>query len=67
MREYITRMLNEKNDLESKLKKAKAALLNPPYGSDEEGLNLLNTQVGYMEHYLDVLELRIQHEERKSR
>lgn len=67
MKEYISRMQAEKSELENRLKKAKAALLNPPYGSDEEGLNLLNTQVGYMEHYLDILELRIQHEERKSR
>lgn len=67
MKEYISRMQAEKSELENRLKKAKAALLNPPYGADTEGQNLLNTQVGHMEHYLDILELRIQHEERKSR
>ena len=66
MKEYIRRLQAEKSELENRLKKAKAALLNPPYGTDKEGLNLLNTQVMYMEHYLDVLEMRIRHEERKS-
>lgn len=60
-------MQAEKSELENRLKKAKAALLNPPYGSDKEGLKLLNDQVMIMEHYSDILDQRIRHEEAKQR
>lgn len=60
MPDYIKRMLQEKEDLEGKIKRAKKAVENPPYGMDLEGKNLLETQIGYMEQYLDVLNLRIQ-------
>lgn len=62
MQEYVKRMITEKTDLEGKIKKAKKAVENPPFGSDTEGLNLLETQIGFMEQYLDVLERRIEHE-----
>ena len=65
MQEYVKRMIVERDDLTGKIKKAKKAIENPPFGSDEEGLNLLTTQVGFMEQYLDVLERRIKHEEDK--
>ena len=65
MQEYVKRMLVEKDNLVGKIKKAKKAIENPPFGSDEEGMNLLNTQVGFMEQYLDVLKRRIEHEEGK--
>lgn len=65
MQEYVKRMIIEKEDLEGKIKKAKKAIENPPFGADTEGMNLLNTQVGFMEQYLDVLKRRIEHEEGK--
>ena len=65
MQEYVKRMLVEKDNLVGKIKKAKKAIENPPFGSDEEGINLLTAQVGFMEQYLDVLEKRIKHEEEK--
>lgn len=65
MQEYVKRMIIEKEDLEGKIKKAKKAIENPPFGADTEGMNLLNTQVGFMEQYLDVLKRRIKHEEEK--
>ncbi len=65
MSEYIKRMYTERDDLNGKISRAKKALENPPYGSDEEGLNLLALQVTHMEEYLDVLERRIKYEEAK--
>ena len=59
MPEYVKRMLQEKEDLEGKIKRAKKAIENQPYGMDQEDMNLLETQVGYMEQYLDVLKRRI--------
>ena len=65
MQEYIKRMIVERDDLKGKITKAKKALENPPYGSDEEGLNLLALQLTHMESYLNVLERRIKYEEAK--
>lgn len=65
MQEYLKRMKNALEDLEGKIKRAKKAVENPPYGSDTEGMNLLETQIGYMEQYADVLKRRIAHEEEK--
>ena len=59
MPDYLKRMLQEREDLEGKIKRAKKAVENPPYGTDEEDMSLLETQVEYMEQYLDVLERRI--------
>jgi len=66
MQAYIKKMVTERDDLKGKISKCKKALENPPYGSDQEGMNLLETQVGFMEQYLDVLERRISHEEGKK-
>ena len=60
MPEYVKKMLQEKEDLEGKIKRAKKAVENPPYGMDLEDKNFLETQIGYMEQYLDVLNRRIQ-------
>lgn len=65
MQKFFERMIVERDDLKGKIAKAKKAIENPPYGSDQEGLNLLETQVGFMEQYLEVLEKRISHEEAK--
>ena len=62
MKEYVKRMITERDDLKGKISKAKKALENPPYGSDQTGLNLLETQLGYMEQYLEVLNKRIDYE-----
>ena len=59
MPDYLKRMLQEKEDLEGKIKRAKKAIENQPYGMDQEDTNLLEAQVGYMEQYLDVLNRRI--------
>jgi len=59
MPEYLKRMLQEREDLEGKIKRAKKAVENQPFGTDQEDMNLLEAQVGYMEQYLDVLNRRI--------
>ena len=66
MQKYIERMFTEQKDLEDKIKKAKAALENPPYGSDEKGLKMLAEQVKSMELYLNCLTERIKYEEGKN-
>ena len=58
-------MITERNELKGRILRAKAAVDNPPYGSDLEGINLLSTQVCCMEQYLDILERRIEHEKTK--
>lgn len=62
MQKYIERMITEQKDLEGKIKKAKAALENPPFGSDKQGLEMLTEQVKAMEVYLECLTLRIKYE-----
>ena len=65
MQQFIKKMITERDDLKGKIVRCRKALENPPFGSDQEGLNLLETQVGFMEQYLDVLERRIKHEAAK--
>ena len=65
MQQFIKKMITERDDLKGKIAKAKKVLENPPFGSDQEGLDLLETQVGFMEQYLDVLERRIKREAEK--
>ena len=62
MQKYIERMIVERDDLKGKISRAHKALENPPFGSNEESLNLLALQVTHMEKYLDVLERRIEYE-----
>ena len=59
MQEYVKRMIVEKEDLEGKIKKAKKAVENPPFGSSKEGLNLLSRQVEAMEQYHSILAERL--------
>lgn len=65
MQEFLKRMYIEKDDLEGKIKKAKKAIENPPFGSDTEGLRMLAEQVKAMESYLYWLNERITHESNK--
>lgn len=65
MQEFLKRMYTEKDDLVGKIKKAKKAVLNPPFGSDTEGIRMLAEQVKAMENYLYWLDERIKHEVNK--
>lgn len=66
MQKYIERMITEKNDLSGKIKRAEAAVQNPPYGSDKHGLLLLAEQVKTMKEYERILVERIEYERNKS-
>lgn len=65
MQQFIKKMITERDDLKGKIARCRKALENPPFGSDQEGMNLLETQVGFMKQYLDVLERRIKREAEK--
>ena len=65
MQEYLKRMYSERDDLAGKIKRAKKAVVNPPFGSDTEGIRMLAEQIKPMESYLYWLNERIEHEEKK--
>ena len=62
MQKYIEKMIAEEKELNDRIAKAEKAIENPPFGSDTEGLNLLETQVGFMKSYSEVLHRRIDYE-----
>lgn len=62
MKQYVERMVREKEDLEGKIKKAKAALEKRPFDMTDIGFELLTKQVEAMKSYLNVLNQRIEYE-----
>jgi hypothetical protein len=62
MKQYVERMVREKEDLAGKIKKAKAALEKRPFDMTDIGYELLKKQVEAMETYLNVLNQRIEYE-----
>lgn len=62
MQKFIERMKIERADLAGKIKRAKAAIENPPFGADKESIDLLSNQVKAMEQYLYWLDERIKKE-----
>lgn len=63
MKQFVERMIREKKDLNSKIKKAKIAIENRPFDMDDKGFALLVKQVEIMESYVKILEKRIKHSE----
>lgn len=61
MKQYVERMVREKDDLKGRIKKAKAALEKRPFDMTDIGFELLTKQVEVMESYLDVLNRRIEY------
>lgn len=61
MQHYLERMIKEKEDLESKINRAKKAIENPYFGMDKNQHALLVKQVKAMEVYLDCLTERIEY------
>ena len=62
MKQYVERMVREKEDFAGQMKKAKAALEKRPFDMTDTGFELLKKQVEAMETYLDVLNQRIEYE-----
>ena len=63
MQDYVKRMIVERDDLLGKIKKAKKAVENPPYGSSANGLRMLSEQIKAMEQYLYWLSERLKQED----
>lgn len=66
MPKYLERMITEKNELDGKIRRAREAIENPPYGSDAEGLRLLGLQITAMDEYSRILTKRIEYEGGKN-
>lgn len=62
MKQYVEKMVREKEDLEGKIKRAKSALVNRPFDMTEIGFSLLEKQVVAMEGYLAALKERLEYE-----
>ena len=62
MKQYVERMVKEKEDLAGKIKKAKAALEKRPYDMTGTGFELLKIQVKAMEAYQKALNERLEYE-----
>lgn len=62
MKKYIERMITEKADLKGKIARAEKAVATPPYGADKTSIDLLKSQIKYMQCYASFLEQRIEYE-----
>lgn len=62
MQKYIERMKVELAELSGKIGRAEKAIENPPYGSDNNGIELLKKQVTAMRVYREILQERINYE-----
>ena len=59
MQEFVRRMISERDELSGRIKKARKALDNPPFGASEDDMRMLAEQVRSMEQYLYWLNKRI--------
>lgn len=59
MQLFVKRMIEERDALASKIKKADTAVKSNPYGMSDDDKSLLSEQLGYMKEYLRVLNKRI--------
>lgn len=66
MEQHVERMMQEKNELEIKIGKAKKAIEENPFGMDEQQMFLLSEQIAVMENYLSILNNRIGYEESRN-
>ena len=62
MQKYIEKMKTEKLELDGRINRAEKAIENPPYGSDNFGIDLLKKQVRAMRVYQEILQQRIEYE-----
>ena len=65
MKKYVERMKVELTELDVRIRKAEKAVENPPFGSDEKGLELLKKQITAMRAYREILKERIDYEVKK--
>jgi hypothetical protein len=65
MKQFIERMKVELKELQGRISRAKKAVETPPFGADRMSIDLLKSQIEYMQGYALVLEQRIKHEVEK--
>lgn len=59
MQQFVEKMVKERDELNAKIKKLGAAANNPPFGVNEEKLDLIKRQLTAMNQYLDCLNKRL--------
>ena len=62
MQKYIEKMKTELKELKDRIARNEKAIENPPFGSDEMGIDLLKKQVLVMRVYQECLQKRIDYE-----
>ena len=62
MKQFIERMKVELKELQGKIKRAEQAVETPPFGADKTSIDLLKSQIKYMQGYASFLEQRIEYE-----
>ena len=51
MKQFIERMKVELKELQGRIKRAEQAVATPPYGADKTSIDLLKSQIKYMQGY----------------
>ena len=51
MKQFIERMKVELKELQGKIKRAEKAVETPPFGADKTSIDLLKSQIQYMQGY----------------
>lgn len=62
MKQYVEKMVREKQDLEGKIARAEKVIATNPFDLNEMGRHLLEKQVQAMKVYCDILAQRIEYE-----
>lgn len=62
MQKCIEKMKIELEELSGRIKRSENAIENPPFGSDNKGIELLKKQVSAMRAYREILQERIDYE-----
>lgn len=62
MKQFIERMKVELKELKGKIKRAEQAVATPPFGADKTSIDLLKSQIQYMQGYASFLKQRIEYE-----
>ena len=62
MKQFIEKMEFELKELQGKIKRAEQAVETPPFGADKTSIDLLKSQIKYMQGYASFLEQRIEYE-----
>ena len=62
MQKYIEKMKTEAQELDARIKRAENAIENPPFNAGTKSIELLKSQLKYMQGYSEVLHERINYE-----